>query len=223
MRAARSQRARRTLGAVCVRRAGLPRRGENRFLRPMQKESLVFKQRPLRRFLAPCARALSASTTGTFIERGRGGRGSGRGGPMPRARVFSFCPAYPRRQGGAGSPCPRLAVGRVPAPASALSPWPLAGRLRAVRGARRGLGWPAPAWLRPGVAAVSRRSLSRSVRLSASAAVRAARRRAAARAWRSSWVCPFCGSSSCLPVVSSCGAVFASPSCPGDLGGDSGW
>ena len=147
LRAARSRRARRALGAVCVRRAGLPRRGENRFLRPMQKESLVFKQRPLRRFPAPCARALSAATTGTFIERGRGGRGSGRGGPLPRARVFSLCPAYPRRQGGAGYPCPRLAAGRIPAPRSALSPGPLAGRFRAVRGARRGLGRLAPAWL----------------------------------------------------------------------------
>lgn len=46
----------------------------------------------------------------------------------PRARVFSFCPAYPRRQGGAGYPCPRLAAGRIHAPRSALSPWPLAGR-----------------------------------------------------------------------------------------------
>ena len=97
------------LSAVCVRRAGLPRRGENRFLRPTQKNPWYSR--------------------------------------MPRARVFSFCPAYPRRQGGAGYPCPRLAAGRILAPRSALSPWPLAGRFRAVRGARRGLGRLAPAWL----------------------------------------------------------------------------
>lgn len=70
---------------------------------------------------------------------------------MPRARVFSLCPAYPRRQGGAGFPCPRLAVGRIHAPASALSPWPLAGLNGHVRGARRGLGWLAPALRRAGV------------------------------------------------------------------------
>ncbi len=117
--------------------------------------------------------------------------------------------------GGRARPCARLGLACVAPRGPVFGPF-------AARGARRGLGWLAPAWLRSGVAAVSRRSLSRSVRLSAAAAVRAARRRAAARAWRSSWVCPFCGSSSCLPVVSSCGAVFASPSCPGDLGGDSG-
>ena len=60
---------------------------------------------------------------------------------MPRARVFSLCPAYPRRQGGPGYPCPALAVGRIHAPASALSPGPLAGRVsgRSRRAAGAGL------------------------------------------------------------------------------------
>ncbi len=94
-----------------------------------------------------CARVGSVlASVALFLARAWGAGGRSRV-PMPRARVFSFCPAYPRRQGGAGYPCPRLAAGRILAPRSALSPWPLAGRFRAVRGARRGLGRLAPAWL----------------------------------------------------------------------------
>ena len=113
---------------------------------PTLKESLGFKQRPARR--SPRAAPAHSRQRQWFPFRARAWGAGGRSRvPVPRARVFSFCPAYPRRQGGAGSPCPRLAVGRIPAPASALSPGPLAGRLRAVRGARRGLGRLASAWL----------------------------------------------------------------------------
>ena len=51
----------------------------------------------------------------------------------------------------AGLSCPALAGRRIHAPASALSPWPLAGLNGHVRGARRGLGWLAPALRRAGV------------------------------------------------------------------------
>ena len=61
---------------------------------------------------------------------------------MPRARVFACCPASPRWQGGRGYPAPPSRL-RHPASARPLPAWPLAGRLRAVRGARRGwVGWP---------------------------------------------------------------------------------
>lgn len=104
MRAARSRRARRTLGAVRVRRAGLPRRGESRFLRPKPKESLVFKQRSGRR--SP-----------------RATRTAGRSPvPMPRAGSFDCAPRIPAGKpgrailpglGGRAHPCARLGLACV--------------------------------------------------------------------------------------------------------------
>ena len=124
MRAARSRRARRTLGAVRVRRAGLPRRGGKRDRGPKPKESLAFKQRSGRR----SPRAVPAQKDG-----GRGARGAGRPSRC-RARglliVPPVSPATRRRGlsvpalGGRAHPCarhglvpvaPRGAVRAVPA------------------------------------------------------------------------------------------------------------
>ena len=94
MRAARSRRARRTLGAVRVRRAGIPRRGESRFLRPMQKESLAFKQRSGRR----SPRAAPARNRSSHGKRYRARAWGARGRspvPMPRAGSFDFAPRIP--------------------------------------------------------------------------------------------------------------------------------
>ena len=58
---------------------------------------------------------------------------------LPRARVFAFCPASPPAQRGALPP----GALRTPPSWRRLRRGPLAGRLRAVRGARRGwVGWP---------------------------------------------------------------------------------
>ena len=77
-----------------MRRAGLPRRGESRFLRPMQKESLIFKQRSGRR----SPRAAPARNRSSHGKRHRARAWGARGRspvPMPRAGNFDCAPRIP--------------------------------------------------------------------------------------------------------------------------------
>ena len=94
MRAARSRRARRTLGAVRVRRAGLPRRGGKQYRGPKPKESLAFKQRSGRR----SPRAAPARNRSSHGKRYRARAWGARGRspvPMPRAGSFDCAPRIP--------------------------------------------------------------------------------------------------------------------------------
>ena len=69
----------------------------------------------------------TAAATGNGIERGRGALGAGRPSRC-RARGLLIVPPVSPPASRAGLSCPALAVGRIPAPATALSPWPLGGR-----------------------------------------------------------------------------------------------
>lgn len=210
------------LSAVCVRRAGLPRRGENRFLRPTQKNPWCSSNGP--RAGPP---ALRPRGIGLGFGCAVPGAGVGRGGPVARSDAARAClfilprvsPATRRRGlsmpalGGGAHPCAPLGLVAV-APRG-----PVSGRSRRAAGAGSAGSGVAGSW---GCAVAALSSVVLRVRSAAVrrvAVARAARRRRAAGGWS----CPFCGSSRCRPVVSACGAVFASPSCPGGADDWAGW
>lgn len=104
-----------------------------------QKESLEFKQRPLRRSprAAPARRRWRQWLPFWARAWGAGGRSRV---PMPRAHVSTLCPAYPHRQGGGGHRAPRLAA-RAILPALGLACGAPRGSGCGPCAARGGAGW----------------------------------------------------------------------------------